>query len=164
VFRPILPSSGVKMFCRGNCCLGCCCCYISPRMRTHVVVSASSCLSWLRCEGRGIIALKTVVIRFIILPPSSGPSSNPSKHHLILVGLLLGLILDAENGGSIRVVIWRVGKPNVTAPAFVWERLGEHPDSMRSVWPPDSFMEDAPAFLIQGRTSSCNYRHWGKSQ
>jgi hypothetical protein len=24
MFRPILPSSGVKMFCWGNCCFGCC--------------------------------------------------------------------------------------------------------------------------------------------
>jgi hypothetical protein len=48
MFRPIWPSSGVKMFCWGNCCF-CCCCYISPRMRTCVVVSASSLLSWLRC-------------------------------------------------------------------------------------------------------------------
>jgi hypothetical protein len=49
MFRPIWPSSGVKMFCWGNCCFGCCCCYISPRMHTYVVVSASSFLSWLRC-------------------------------------------------------------------------------------------------------------------
>jgi hypothetical protein len=101
MFWPIWPSSGVKMFCWGNCCFCCCCCYISPRMCMYVVVGASSFLdtqrsplkkedapttTYVRIRGDiqqqqfpqqniltlddghigRIVALKTVVIRFII--------------------------------------------------------------------------------------------------